>query len=238
MKYLCSIIFIVLTQSTIAQQQSQVSGLKDKVEVIRDKWGVNHIYAQNEYDLFFTQGYCAAKDRLFQFEVWRRQATGTMAEIMGESALKRDVGARLFSYRGDMEKELAHYHPKGKTIINAYVDGVNAYIKEVNKTPELLPFEFQLLGIRPEPWTPAIVVSRHQGIRSNVTQELNMARAIAKAGADKVRELTWFHPNQPDLNIDPAINTDLLFDDILSPYEAVNKELTFNKKDFEGEKMP
>ncbi|MEY4728381.1 MAG: hypothetical protein RLZZ390_905 [Bacteroidota bacterium] len=238
MKYLCSIIFIVLTQSTIAQQQLQVPGLKDKVEVIRDKWGVNHIYAQNEYDLFFTQGYCAAKDRLFQFEVWRRQATGTMAEIMGESALKRDVGARLFSYRGDMEKELAHYHPKGKTIINAYVDGVNAYIKEVNKNPKQLPFEFQLLGIRPEPWTPAIVVSRHQGIRSNVTQELNMARAIAKAGADKVRELTWFHPNQPDLNIDPAINTDLLFDDILSPYEAVNKELTFNKKDFEGEKMP
>jgi penicillin amidase len=238
MKYLCSIIFIVLTHSTIAQQQLQVPGLKDKVEVIRDKWGVNHIYAQNEYDLFFTQGYCAAKDRLFQFEVWRRQATGTMAELMGESALKRDVGARLFSYRGDMEKELAHYHPKGKTIINAYVDGINAYIKEVNKNPKQLPFEFQLLNTKPGYWTPAIVVSRHQGIRSNVTQELNMARAIAKVGEEKVRDLVWFHPNQPDLKIDASINTDLLFEDILAPYEAVNKDLTFNQKDFETEQMP
>lgn len=59
----------------------QLKGLKEKVEVLRDKWGVNHIYANNEHDLFFTQGYCAAKDRLFQFEIWRRQATGTVAEI-------------------------------------------------------------------------------------------------------------------------------------------------------------
>ncbi|NCA30916.1 MAG: hypothetical protein EBS93_09420, partial [Chitinophagia bacterium] len=58
----------------------QLKGLKEKVEVLRDQWGVNHIYASNEHDLFFTQGYCAAKDRLFQFEVWRRQATGTVAE--------------------------------------------------------------------------------------------------------------------------------------------------------------
>lgn len=216
----------------------ELPGLTASVEVIRDTWGVNHIYAQNEHDLFFTQGYCAAKDRLFQFEIWRRQATGTMAEVMGESALRRDIGARLFAYRGDMEKELLHYHPRGKSIINAYVAGVNAYIQEVNNNPTLLPFEFKLLGIRPEKWTPAIVVSRHQGIRSNVSQELKMARAIAKVGAEKVRELTWFHPNQPDLTIDPSINTDLLFDDILAPYEAVNKELVFNQTDLEKEQMP
>ena len=53
-----------------------VKGLKEPVEIIRDEWGVNHIYAKNQHDLFFAQGYAAAKDRLFQFEIWRRQATG------------------------------------------------------------------------------------------------------------------------------------------------------------------
>src|SRR6478609_751474 len=105
-----------------------VSGLQQPVEVIRDTVGVNHIYAQNEHDLFFAQGYCAAKDRLFQFEIWRRQATGTVAEILGPRELKRDIGVRLFAYRGNMQTELEHYHPQGAAIINAYVDGVNAYI--------------------------------------------------------------------------------------------------------------
>src|SRR5690606_33823051 len=57
----------------------QVAGLKAEVEILRDRWGVNHIYAQNEHDLFFAQGYAAAKDRLFQFEMWRRRATGSMS---------------------------------------------------------------------------------------------------------------------------------------------------------------
>src|SRR6478609_5074517 len=85
-----------------------VSGLQQPVEVIRDIYGVNHIYAQNEHDLFFAQGYCATKDRLFQFEIWRRQATGTVAEILGAKELKRDIGTRLFQFRGDMKKELNH----------------------------------------------------------------------------------------------------------------------------------
>ena len=62
-------------------------GLTQPVEVIRDRWGLNHIYAQNEADLFLAQGYLAAKDRLFQFEVWRRRATGTVAEILGPREL-------------------------------------------------------------------------------------------------------------------------------------------------------
>ncbi|NDC78535.1 MAG: penicillin acylase family protein [Chitinophagia bacterium] len=204
-----------------------IPGLRQRVEVVRDRWGVNHIYAGNEYDLFFTQGYCAARDRLFQFEIWRRQATGTLSEILGDRELKRDIGARLFAYRGDMRKELAHYHSRGESIIRAFVDGINARIAECLRDTSQLPFEFRVLGIRPGRWTPEVVVSRHQGIRSNVQQELNIARAIARIGADSVRKLVWFHPLQPDLRIDSSIRTDLLFDDILGPYLAVNREVSF-----------
>lgn len=207
-----------------------IPGLHQPVEVLRDHWGVNHIYARNEHDLFFTQGYCAARDRLFQFELWRRQATGTLSEILGRNELKRDIGARLFAYRGDMRKELAHYHPRGESIIKSFVEGVNTWIAACLRDTTKLPFEFRVLGILPGRWTPEVVVSRHQGIRSNVQQELNTARAIARIGADSVRKLVWFHPLQPDLRIDSSIRTDLLFDDILAPYLAVNRDVSFTPR--------
>ncbi|MFM9075082.1 MAG: penicillin acylase family protein, partial [Bacteroidota bacterium] len=87
-------------------------GLQEPVEVLRDENGVNHIYARNEHDLFFAQGYCAARDRMYQFEIWRRQATGTVAEILGEREIRRDIGSRLFRFRGDLNTEFAHYHPR------------------------------------------------------------------------------------------------------------------------------
>jgi len=123
-----------------------VKGLKEPVEIIRDEWGVNHIYAKNQHDLFFAQGYAAAKDRLFQFEIWRRQATGTVAEILGEREVKRDIGSRLFKFRGDMKQEMNNYHKEGEEIITSYRDGVNAYIEENHKTPENLRIGFKLLN--------------------------------------------------------------------------------------------
>ena len=101
----------------------RMAGLSQPVEIRRDRWGINHIYAQNEADLFFAQGYAAAKDRLFQFEMWRRQATGTVAEILGPREVRRDQGARLHLFRGDLDDELNRYHPRGKLIVESYVRG-------------------------------------------------------------------------------------------------------------------
>jgi len=241
MKKSIGIFFLMLCTATIsissiAQKSTlKVKGLQQPVEVLRDQWGVNHIYANNEHDLFFTQGYCAAKDRLFQFEIWRRQATGTTAEILGAREIKRDIGTRLFQYRGSIEKDLARYHPRGVAIINAYVQGVNAYIKEANQNPSTLPIEFKLLHIQPKEWTAAVVISRHQGLLGNITQELNIARAVGKIGEDKVKDIVWFHPKQPNLTMDSSIQPALLEKDILALYNAYRNELVFQKTDF-GEK--
>ena len=226
----------IISLNSFAQKNTlKVKGLQQKVEVLRDQWGVNHIYANNEHDLFFTQGYCAAKDRLFQFEIWRRQATGTTAEILGAREIKRDIGTRLFQYRGSIEKDLAKYHPRGVAIINAYVQGVNAYIKEANQHPATLPIEFKLLHIQPKEWTAAVVISRHQGLLGNITQELNIARAVGKIGEDKVKDIVWFHPKQPNLKMDSSIQPAFLEKDILGLYNAYRNELVFQKSDF-GEK--
>ena len=183
-----------------------VPGLQAPVEIIRDRWGINHIYAETEYDLFFAQGYAAARDRLFQFEVWRAQATGTVAEMLGPDELRRDIGFRLFRYRGDMTAEMNHYHDRGSTIIPAYVDGVNAYIAETEADPSLLPIEFELLGIRPKRWTPEVVISRHQGLLGNIGSELGYGRAVAAVGAEAVKRAANFHPGDPDITLDPAID--------------------------------
>lgn len=230
---LCIVLALSPILPTTAQEKTSlvVQGLKETVEVLRDQWGVNHIYAKNQQDLFFAQGYCAAKDRLFQFEIWRRQATGTTSEILGARELKRDIGTRLFKFRGNMDKELNHYHPQGKEIITAYVNGVNAYINAINQTPEQLPVEFKLLNIQPKTWTPEVVISRHQGLLGNITQELNIALAIQKIGIEKVKNIVWFHPKDPNLQMDPAIRGDLLSPAILDIYQAFRKDLNFTKED-------
>jgi len=204
-----------------------VPGLKESVEVIRDTAGVNHIFAKNEHDLFFSQGYCAAKDRLFQFEMWRRQASGTTAEIFGERELKRDIGTRLFKFRGDLKKEFNHYHPHGEEIINAFTDGVNAFILATEKDSTLLPFEFKLLGIKPGRWTPELVISRHQGLLGNITEEVRLGRAVAKLGSAKVKALSVFAPGDPSLDLDAKIKKDLLFDSVITLYEAYRKPFRF-----------
>mgnify|MGYP006421048127 FL=1 len=205
----------------------QIQGITDEVEVLRDNYGINHIYANNQDDMFFMQGYLAAKDRLFQFEIWRRQATGTVSEVFGEEEIDRDIGTRLFKFRGDIKDELNHYHKDGFKIVSSFVSGVNKYIEEVNSNPELLPIEFKVLGIKPDIWTNEVVISRHQGLLGNIDQELNIGRAVSLIGEKKVKELMWFHPKEPSLKLDKTITYDDLKQDILRLYNAYREPIKF-----------
>ena len=221
------------TRTAVAQDSTRlaVPGLERPVEILRDRWGINHIYASTEHDLFFAQGWAAARDRLFQFEIWRRQATGTVAELLGPRELDRDIGARLFRFRGDLSKELAHYHPRGEAIINAFVRGVNAYIDQANADPAKLPMEFRLLGTRPQHWTAADVISRHQGLLGNINQELSVGRAVAALGAERVKYLDSFGPGDPDLTLASGIDAALLAGDLLATYDAFRAPLRFRPED-------
>lgn len=232
------IAFVVVICSSAVAQELQVPGLSQPVEVIRDHYGINHIYAQNEHDLFFSQGYCAARDRLFQFEIWRRRATGTVAEILGPRELNRDIGARLFRFRGDLKTELNHYHPRGEQIIVAFTAGVNAYVKEALAKPDRLPLEFRLLGIRPGLWTPEIVISRHQGLLGNIEDEILTGRQVATVGGAMARSLDVYEPGNPVIDLDATIKGDRLFDDVLAPYKAFRENISFTPKDLVASANP
>ena len=161
--------------------EQRLPGLKDSVEVIRDRWGIPHIYAQNTDDLFFAQGYVMAQDRLWQMEMWRRDKEGRMAEILGPQAVARDRQARLLRYRGPMDdREWTSYHPEGKRIFEAYAAGVNAFIAAHKNT---LPIEFVLTGITPDPWTAETVVLRTATF-GDANTELTLARAVVRLGRE------------------------------------------------------
>jgi penicillin amidase len=206
-------------------------GLSQPVEIIKDRWGISHIYAKNEGDLFFAQGYNVARDRLFQLEMWRRQATGTVAEILGPQEVARDIGNRLFLFRGDLEQEMQWYHPHGAQIIRAFTEGINAYIAETETDPALLTPEFKMLGIRPGRWTPAVVVSRFNGLLGHADQELMLALAIRTMGVEPVKDVMYFQPSDPKLELDPAIDASLLTNEILATFRAFRTPLRFTPEE-------
>jgi len=179
-------IFDDLAKSSLAQVDGRVAlpGMRDTVEVIRDHWGVPHVYARNLEDLFFAQGFVQAQDRLWQMEMYRRTFEGTLAEMLGPQYVRHDRLARLLRYRGPFDdREYSSYHPDGKRIFQAFADGVNAFIAHAG---DRLPVEFRLTGIRPRPWTAEIALLRTQTAMptGNALQELRLARDVARLGAD------------------------------------------------------
>ena len=159
--------------------EAKVDGLRQPVDVIRDQWGVPHIYAQNVDDLFLAQGYVMAQDRLWQMEWWRRIHEGRLAEVLGPAAFESDRQARLLRYRGPFDdSEWTSYHKDAKRIFTAYANGINAYIQQHANN---LPVEFELTGIKPEPWTPEAVVLREPAFGDAVS-ELRLAMDVAKYG--------------------------------------------------------
>jgi len=147
----------------------ELQGLKKPVEVIRDRWGVPHIFAQTDDDLFFAQGFVAAQDRLWQMEIWRRTGEGRLSEVLGPQAVERDKFARLMKYRGDMDAEWKSYATDARQIIESFVSGINAFI---GNSRNRLPIEFQLTGIKPEPWTPEVCLTRMAGYVMTGTRQM------------------------------------------------------------------
>ena len=123
-----------------------VAGLQDRVEVYRDAWGVPHIFAQNEHDVFFAQGYVHAQDRLWQIEFSRRVAAGRLSEILGEETLKTDRFLRTVGLYRAAQADLAVLPAETIDVLQAYADGLNAYV-ETHRDRLLL--EFALLGFQP-----------------------------------------------------------------------------------------
>jgi len=173
----------------------QVPGLQAPVTVIRDRWGVPHIYASNPHDLFFAQGYVHAQDRFWQMEFWRRLSSGRLAEVLGKSALPTDRFVRTIGWHRAAAQDWERADPETRAVLEAYAEGVNAYISTHKGR---LGLEFTLLGLTgkkfdPEPWTPVHSIAWGKvmawDLGGNMSYELLRAGIIARLGTGAVPDL-------------------------------------------------
>jgi penicillin G amidase len=214
---LLAVVALFSFQATVSEEQRQVPGLKDPVEVLRDRWGVPHIYARNSDDLFFAQGYITAEDRLFQIDLWRRIGTGKLAEVLGPAYVGRDRIARLVRYRGDWDEEWRSYSPDAKAIATAFTAGINEYIRSLRGKR---PLEFRIAGFDPGLWIPEDVTARVAGLlmTGNMVAEVNRTLDVKKVGLATDERLFPPDPHVPlvlpkglDLaDISPAIVRDYM----------------------------
>ena len=165
-----------------------ITGLTAPVRIVRDRWGVPHIYARHAEDLFLAQGFVQAQDRLFQMDLWRRSVQGRLSEVLGPNFIERDAMTRRMQYRGDPDAEWASYGADAKTIAAAFVRGVNAWVTLARARP---PEEFVLAGWTPDLWWPGDLLNRTEAFTASgdAIDEVVRARLAAALGAARARLL-------------------------------------------------
>jgi penicillin amidase len=174
-------------------------GLSAPVEIIRDRWGIPHLYAATAHDLFFAQGFVHAQDRLWQMELNRRTAQGRLSELFGELALDTDRTARTFGFNRLGQVDWANTSGELREIILAYTAGINAFL---NSPTAKLPIEFTLLNHRPEPWQPEDTAAFTRVMMWQLSHawysEIIRAQIAVAVGAEHAAELEIHYPaNNP-----------------------------------------
>jgi penicillin amidase len=190
---ICAAIIGSHNSRVVAQQPSKsltLSGLRDRVTVRRDERGIPYIEATNDIDLHFAQGYVTASDRLWQMDFLRRTARGELAEVLGagpnNAALEQDKQHRTLGFAQEADAEVAQAAPQSRALLEAYANGVNAYIASLDA--KSLPPEFQILQYKPRPWTAAdsLLVVKLFAESLSTTWRLDIMReALAGLPAEK-----------------------------------------------------
>jgi penicillin amidase len=202
-----------------SQTVFEVPGLAAPVEIRIDRWGVPHLYAASREDLYLAQGFNAARDRLFQIDLWRRRGLGLLSEVLGPRYVEHDRAARLFLYRGGMDEEWRAYGPEVEPAARAFTAGINAFVELCGRRRELLPPEFALLGYEPSRWEPGDVARiRSHGLYYNLGDEVARALTLRDFGPEaedlrKVRE-----PSPHRLRVPEGLELSVIPDDVLAVY--------------------
>ncbi len=165
-----------------------LDGVNEEVRIVIDRWGVPHIFAQNEKDLFFACGFMHAQERMWQMELNRRAGSGRLSEVLGKVALERDKFMRNMALGEAALQDFEKLSPEMKELIAAYSDGVNSWMdsRKLN-----WPFEFLVLRYRPQPWTPldSLIIKevmalllcpdyRSEAVRGKIVEKFGAERAL------------------------------------------------------------
>jgi len=188
----CLAFFLVHFYRSVPKIRGNVSlaGLETDVRIIKDSWGVPHIFAQNEKDLFFACGYVHAQERMWQMELTRRAGLGELSEIFGRKTLERDKFIRTLDLKEAAQRDFEKLSPKMKNLILSYSQGVNSWM---NSRKLNWPPEFLLLGYRPQPWNPmdSLIVKEVMALLLCVDyqSEIFRAKLVKELGTQKALQI-------------------------------------------------
>ena len=211
----------------------ELSGLTSDVEVRFDEYGVPHIFAENEADLFFAQGYITARERMFQMDMTRRAGRGELSVIFGDVTKDADRFLKTVGFYRTAKKEYEVLPQEYKDIIIAYTNGVNTYIENVKH----LPREYVILGVRPEPWVPEDTVVCGNLMAYNLTRskktDLILYQIGEAAGEEILEVITPSFPEfAPNVSmVDETIPSNRGSESSFTAFESSDLEFTYDTSD-------
>ncbi len=183
--------------------QLEIEGLTSSVSVHRDAQGVPTIYADTASDLFRAQGFVSAQDRFFEMDLRRHITAGRLSELVGSAGIDKDKVIRTMGWRRVAEQELPKLAPETRQYLQAYADGVNAYIKQAD-TPEKMSLEYTVLarrnpGYRVEPWTPVDSLAWLKAMAWDLRGDFNdeLARARLSRTTRSIKQINLLYPPYP-----------------------------------------
>lgn len=185
-------------QSSFPQIEGELNlaGLQTKARVVRDEMGIPHIYADNLHDLFFAQGYVHAQDRFWQMDFWRHIGMGRLSEMFGESQADTDKFLLTLEWEELAYEELDQLQPESIAILQAYSEGVNAYLG--GKSGTEVSIEYLVLKVlNPDyeiaPWQPTHTLTWAKAmawdLRGNMEEEIERAILLNTLNLDQVNQL-------------------------------------------------
>jgi penicillin amidase len=181
----------------------QVQGLDGPVDIYRDEYGIPHIYAANQHDLFFAQGYVHAQDRFWQMDFWRHISSGRLSEMFGEGSLETDGYLRTLGFARIAQQEWESMDESSRAILQSYTDGVNAYL--AGRQESGLSLEYSVLGLlnaeyQVEPWKPVESLAWGKmmayDLGGNMDVEIERALLLKDLTPDQLASLEPLYPEE------------------------------------------
>ncbi|GEP33880.1 penicillin amidase [Nocardioides szechwanensis] len=214
------VVFVVLARRPLPQTSGtlELPGLEAEVEVVRDEHGIPQLYGDSVPDLMRAQGYVHAQERFFEMDVRRHATAGRLAELFGEDALESDLYVRTMGWRRVAERELALIKPDTRAALEAYADGVNAFLAV--SSPSEIALEYTVLNAggldyRPEDWTAvdslAWLKAMAWDLRGNMVEEIDRVLTTDAVGAERAAEL---YPPYPFADHAPIVGQGAVVDGV------------------------
>ncbi|NOU49807.1 penicillin acylase family protein [Pseudoalteromonas sp. JBTF-M23] len=221
-------------ESSVKTTELTAPQLSKPATIQIDKYGIAHISASSEEDVYFAQGFNIARERLWQIDLWRRKGLGLLSQAFGPAFIEQDKASRLFLFRGDLDHERWQYGYHAASALAHFVAGINHYIDMIEAGQVPLPSEFALLGYQPLKWhADDILKIRSHGLSRNINSEVTRAKIIRDFSLELDALRVKLEP-QHTTSVPKGANYDTLPNDVLKLYTLATSGVRFSDEQIEA----